>query len=66
MVMDVMPKLVGALRKAGVPIIAGSDVGVRGHTLHHELELYVKAGSHSTRRNSDSNNNSGAPVEARC
>ena len=44
MVMDVMLKLVGALHQAGVPIVAGSDVGVPGHTLHRELELYVKAG----------------------
>ena len=44
MVLDVMLKLLGALHKAGVPIVAGSDVGVPGHTLHRELELYVKAG----------------------
>ena len=44
MVMDVMLKLVGALHQEGVPIVAGSDVGVPGHTLHRELELYVKAG----------------------
>jgi len=24
--------------------VAGTDVGVPGHTLHRELELYVKAG----------------------
>lgn len=27
-----------------MPIVAGTDVGVPGHTLHRELELYVKAG----------------------
>jgi imidazolonepropionase-like amidohydrolase len=32
------------LHQAAVPIVAGSDVGVPGHTLHRELELYVKAG----------------------
>jgi imidazolonepropionase-like amidohydrolase len=37
-------KIIGALNKAGVPIVAGTDVGVPGHTLHRELELYVKAG----------------------
>jgi imidazolonepropionase-like amidohydrolase len=36
--------LVGALHRAGVPIVAGSDTWVPGHTLHRELELYVKAG----------------------
>jgi Amidohydrolase family len=42
--MLVLLKLVGALHRAGVPIVAGTDVGVPGHTLHRELELYVKAG----------------------
>ena len=44
MVLDVLLKVTGALHQAGVPIIAGTDVGVPGHTLHRELELYVKAG----------------------
>ncbi|HEU5239827.1 MAG TPA: amidohydrolase family protein, partial [Pyrinomonadaceae bacterium] len=44
MVLDVLLKLTGALHRAGVPIVAGTDVGVPGHTLHRELELYVKAG----------------------
>jgi imidazolonepropionase-like amidohydrolase len=44
MVMDVLLKLVGASYRAGIPILAGTDVGVPGHTLHRELELYVKAG----------------------
>lgn len=44
MVLDVFLKITGALHKAGVPIVAGTDVGVPGHTLHRELELYVKAG----------------------
>jgi len=44
MVMDTWLKTIGALHRAGVPIVAGTDVGVPGHTLHHELELYVKAG----------------------
>jgi imidazolonepropionase-like amidohydrolase len=44
MVMDVLLKITGALQRAGVPIIAGTDVGVPGHTMHRELELYVKAG----------------------
>jgi imidazolonepropionase-like amidohydrolase len=37
-------KITGALQRAGVPIVAGTDVGVPGDTLHRELELYVKAG----------------------
>jgi len=35
---------VGVLHKAGVPIVAGTDQAVPGHSLHRELELYVKAG----------------------
>ena len=35
---------VGALHKAGVPIVAGTDQAVPGHSLHRELELYVQAG----------------------
>ena len=44
MVLDVLLKIVGALHEAGVPIVAGTDVGVPAHTLYRELELYVKAG----------------------
>jgi len=44
MVVDTLLKIIGALHRAGVPIVAGTDVGVPGHTLHRELELYVKAG----------------------
>lgn len=44
MVVAVLVKLVGGLHRAGVPVVAGTDVGVPGHTLHRELELYVKAG----------------------
>lgn len=35
---------VGALHKAGVPVVAGTDVVIPGHSLHRELELFVKAG----------------------
>jgi imidazolonepropionase-like amidohydrolase len=44
LVVDVLLKITNALHRAGVPIVAGADVGVPGHTLHRELELYVKAG----------------------
>jgi parallel beta-helix repeat protein len=37
-------ELVGILHRAGVPIVAGSDVLVPGHSLHREVELYVEAG----------------------
>ena len=33
-----------ALYRAGIPIVAGIDLVVPGHSLHRELELYVKAG----------------------
>lgn len=36
--------VVSALHKAGIPVVAGTDVGVAGHSLHRELELYVRAG----------------------
>jgi imidazolonepropionase-like amidohydrolase len=36
--------LVALLHKAGVPIVAGTDQAVAGHSLHRELELYVEAG----------------------
>ncbi|MGI0071216.1 MAG: amidohydrolase family protein [Thermoplasmata archaeon] len=36
--------LTGALHRAGVPIVAGTDQSVPGHSLHRELELYVEAG----------------------
>jgi imidazolonepropionase-like amidohydrolase len=35
---------VGALRKAGIPIVAGTDQTVPGHSLHREIELYVQGG----------------------
>ena len=36
--------LVGALHKAGIRIVAGTDQAVPGHSLHREIELYVQAG----------------------
>jgi len=36
--------IVGALHRAGVPIVAGTDQAVPGHSLHREIELYVRAG----------------------
>jgi hypothetical protein len=36
--------LIVAMHRAGVVIVAGSDVGVAGHSLHRELELYVEGG----------------------
>jgi imidazolonepropionase-like amidohydrolase len=37
-------QIVGALHKAGVIIVAGSDARIPGHEFHRELELLVKAG----------------------
>jgi imidazolonepropionase-like amidohydrolase len=36
--------IVGALHRAGIPIVAGTDQTVPGHSVHREIELYVKAG----------------------
>jgi imidazolonepropionase-like amidohydrolase len=37
-------EIVGALHRAGIPVVAGTDQTVPGHSLHREIELYVKAG----------------------
>ncbi len=37
-------KVVEALYRAGVPVVAGSDTGLIGYGLDRELELYVQAG----------------------
>jgi len=36
--------IVAALHRAGVPIVAGTDQTVPGHSLHREIELYTQAG----------------------
>jgi imidazolonepropionase-like amidohydrolase len=36
--------LIGALHRAGVRIVAGTDQTVPGYSLYRELELYVEAG----------------------
>ncbi len=36
--------IVGRLHRAGIPVVAGTDQSVPGHSLHREIELYVKAG----------------------
>ena len=35
---------IGALHRAGIPIVVGTDQVVPGHSVHREIELYVKAG----------------------
>jgi imidazolonepropionase-like amidohydrolase len=35
---------IAAMRRAGVPIIAGTDQGIPGYSLYRELELYVEGG----------------------
>ena len=37
-------EVVGEAHRRGVPIVAGTDQAVLGHSLHRELELYVAAG----------------------
>lgn len=37
-------KMTGALHRAGVPLIVGSDLAVPGHSVFRELELLVAAG----------------------
>ena len=37
-------EIVGVLHRAGIPIVAGTDQTVPGHSLHREMELYVQAG----------------------
>jgi imidazolonepropionase-like amidohydrolase len=36
--------IVGALHKAGIPVVTGTDQTVPGYSLHREIELYVQAG----------------------
>jgi len=36
--------MVGALHRAGIPVVAGTDQAVPGYSLHREIELYVQAG----------------------
>jgi hypothetical protein len=36
--------IIGALHRAGIPIVAGTDQAVPGHSLYREIELYVKSG----------------------
>jgi imidazolonepropionase-like amidohydrolase len=37
-------RVVKALHEAGVPVVAGTDEGIPGHSVHREIELYVEAG----------------------
>jgi imidazolonepropionase-like amidohydrolase len=37
-------EVIGALHRAGIPIVAGSDTGLVGYGLLREIELYVQAG----------------------
>ncbi len=37
-------QIVGAMHRAGIPIVAGTDQTVPGHSLQREIELYVQAG----------------------
>ena len=37
-------KAVGALHRAGIPIVVGTDQAVPGHSVHRSMELFVQAG----------------------
>ena len=37
-------EVVGALHRAGLTVVAGTDQAVPGHSLHREIELYYQAG----------------------
>jgi Amidohydrolase family len=39
-----MLAIIGAMHRAGVPIVAGTDQTVPGYTVYREIELYVQAG----------------------
>jgi imidazolonepropionase-like amidohydrolase len=39
-----MIEVTGMLHRAGIPIVAGTDQAVPGHSLYREIELYVQAG----------------------
>jgi hypothetical protein len=41
---DAEVALVGELHRHGVVMLPGTDITIPGHSLHRELELYVKAG----------------------
>ena len=43
-IIDQFLATITALHSAGIPIVAGTDQVVPGHSLHREIELYVKAG----------------------
>lgn len=36
--------VIGALHRAGVPVVAGSDTGLVGYGLHREIEIYGESG----------------------
>lgn len=39
-----MLDILSALHKAGVPIVAGTDIAVPGYSMHRTLEIFVQAG----------------------
>jgi imidazolonepropionase-like amidohydrolase len=39
-----MLDIIGALHRAGVPVVAGTDQAVPGYSVYREIELYVQAG----------------------
>lgn len=43
-ILEMYLSTLAAMHRAGIPIVAGTDQVVPGHSVHRELELYVKAG----------------------
>jgi len=44
LVLQKMLEVIGALHRAGVPIVAGTDQTVPGYSVYREIELYAQAG----------------------
>jgi hypothetical protein len=40
---EIRREAIRRLHAAGIPIVAGTDQGIPGHSLHREMELYVEA-----------------------
>jgi len=41
---EILVATLRALHAAGIPIVAGTDQAIPGHSLHREMEIYVQAG----------------------
>jgi imidazolonepropionase-like amidohydrolase len=64
MVMDVLLKITEALQRAGVPIVAGTDVGVPGHTLQSRTRVVCQSRHDASGSDSSCDHHAGAGDEA--